>query len=368
MRCAGGMMATGVWGGASVTQPVGIDRRGAPLRRRGAGVRGRVLARAPGAGAAAGRVDEEDGVAAQAANPGGEPRRGGKGSPRPPRVEVERARVEDFWALSTAHCEAFYADAVAPLAAFFRMAVLLELLDEERERTMSPEDKARRSAEDDALAEVFGLRGTSSGASSSSGSSGSAVEGLPKGKTVNVVLREPGAETRWRPAHPPPLGTRAVLWTGGIPRSLLSQIAWDPERDAAAYASCLSGSVRCDTKTMHLLTRRAHDSNKGPDPHLQARVLRRAKRMAYVSNLSVRSERRRRGLARNLMDAAEAQAREWGCTAVALHVDVSDAPVVAFYRGLGYRLVYVEPEWVRYASLRPKVRLQLMLKRIAAPQ
>ena len=275
--------------------------------------------------------------------------------------------MEDFWALSTAHCEAFYADAVAPLAAFFRMAVLLELLDEERERTMSPEDKARRSAEDDALAEVFGLRGTSSGASSSSASSGSAVEGLPKGKTLNVVLREPGAEARWRPAQPPPLGTRAVLWTGGIPRSLLSRIAWDPERDAAAYASCLSGSVRCDTKTMQLLTRRAHDSNKGPDPHLQARVLRRAKRMAYVSNLSVRSERRRRGLARNLMDAAEAQAREWGCTAVALHVDVSDAPVVAVSRGLGHRLVYVEPEWVRYASLRPKVRLQLMLKRIAAP-
>jgi len=33
---------------------------------------------------------------------------------------------------------------------------------------------------------------------------------------------------------------------------------------------------------------------------------------------------------------------------------------------MGYRLVYVGPNWTRYASLRPKVRLQLMLKRIAS--
>jgi len=263
------------------------------------------------------------------------------------RMVVERARVEDFWALSTVHCESFYGSSPQPLAALERVAMLLDLLDEERKSSMTSAEAERRSIEDDALADVFGL------------SSSPALK-VPKGKTVSVVLREPSSE-EWRPAHPPPLGTRALLWTGGIPRSLLSRVAWDPEN-----LSSLSGSVRCDTRTMQVLTRRAHDGNKGPDPYLQARILRRAKRMAYVSNLSVRPERRRKGVARELMAAAEAQAKRWGCTAVALHVDVGDAPVVALYREMGYRLVYVEPNWVRYASLRPKVRLQLMLKRIAS--
>ena len=48
--------------------------------------------------------------------------------------------------------------------------------------------------------------------------------------------------------------------------------------------------------------------------------------VGYIVTLDVAAEYRRRGLAGELMDRAEAQAQEAGCAAVALHVFTGNAP------------------------------------------
>lgn len=58
----------------------------------------------------------------------------------------------------------------------------------------------------------------------------------------------------------------------------------------------------------------------------------------WVYHLSVLPEFRRRGLAGQLMDHAEAQLRSRGCSKLNLQVRTSNAGVVAFYESRGYTL------------------------------
>lgn len=89
----------------------------------------------------------------------------------------------------------------------------------------------------------------------------------------------------------------------------------------------------------------------------------RGTRIAYVSSLCVAATHRRRGIARALLRAAEAQAQGWGCSAAALHCAVDDAPLRAMYRSAGYRFVYTEPAWTPPLQLR-STRLALFVKRL----
>jgi ribosomal-protein-alanine N-acetyltransferase len=58
--------------------------------------------------------------------------------------------------------------------------------------------------------------------------------------------------------------------------------------------------------------------------------------VGYIVTLDVAAEYRRRGLAGELMDRAEAQAQEAGCAAVALHVFTGNATAIRFYERRGY--------------------------------
>lgn len=61
--------------------------------------------------------------------------------------------------------------------------------------------------------------------------------------------------------------------------------------------------------------------------------------IAYLSNVAVRPERRRRGIARQLVKEAERLAAAWGCRSIALHCDMNNAAAAALYLGEGYRMV-----------------------------
>ena len=58
--------------------------------------------------------------------------------------------------------------------------------------------------------------------------------------------------------------------------------------------------------------------------------------MGYIVTLDVAPGARRRGLAGELMDRAEAEALEAGCSAVALHVFTGNTTAIRFYERRGY--------------------------------
>lgn len=122
----------------------------------------------------------------------------------------------------------------------------------------------------------------------------------------------------------------------------------------------IAGCVNVDTVGGNLpLPKRTSDPVR-----TRTRLRRRREKIAYVSNLAVDAAYRRRGLAKMLMEEAEDTAKEWGCSSLALHYDIADEAVAGLYRGLGYRMVGIEPQWNSYLYLRPNIRFGLMLKRI----
>jgi ribosomal protein S18 acetylase RimI-like enzyme len=86
--------------------------------------------------------------------------------------------------------------------------------------------------------------------------------------------------------------------------------------------------------------------------------------LCYVSNVSVDSEHRRRGLATQLLEQAEKTALTWGCRTMLLHVDSAEKGGLSLYKRAGYRTVGLEPPWMPLVQLRPSVRLLLMAKRV----
>jgi ribosomal protein S18 acetylase RimI-like enzyme len=60
--------------------------------------------------------------------------------------------------------------------------------------------------------------------------------------------------------------------------------------------------------------------------------------LPYISNLAVSPDRRRSGLARQLLLKCEQIAREWGFEELSLHVLNNNLPAYALYLSSGYRL------------------------------
>ena len=58
--------------------------------------------------------------------------------------------------------------------------------------------------------------------------------------------------------------------------------------------------------------------------------------VGYVVTLDVAPEYRRGGLATRLMERAEAEAREAGCSSMALHVFTGNEAAIRFYERMGY--------------------------------
>ena len=83
--------------------------------------------------------------------------------------------------------------------------------------------------------------------------------------------------------------------------------------------------------------------------HIAERVLLQADRLAEVEGLVVEQARRRRGIGRHLMMAAEEWARGAGCRRISLRTNVVRSSALEFYQSLGYHLTKtqctLQKEW-----------------------
>ncbi|QCD94264.1 Acyl-CoA N-acyltransferase [Vigna unguiculata] len=79
---------------------------------------------------------------------------------------------------------------------------------------------------------------------------------------------------------------------------------------------------------------------KGPQRHRRTGI-------AYISNLAVRENFKRKGIATKLVEKAESHARSWNCRAMALHCDIENRVATMFYKGHGYKCVKV-PEGAKW--------------------
>lgn len=66
----------------------------------------------------------------------------------------------------------------------------------------------------------------------------------------------------------------------------------------------------------------------------------------------MRKEERRKGIAKMLVQEAEARARSWGCRSMALHCDVNNVAALRLYRNQGFKCIRV-PEGAKWPE--PKI-------------
>ncbi|XP_047150624.1 uncharacterized protein LOC124822640 [Vigna umbellata] len=95
---------------------------------------------------------------------------------------------------------------------------------------------------------------------------------------------------------------------------------------------------------------------KGPRRHRRTGV-------AYISNVAVRENFRRKGIAKKLIERAESHARSWSCRAIALHCDLENPVATMLYKGQGYKCVMV-PEGAKWPQPRTSsdIRFNFMMK------
>ncbi|XP_017647350.1 uncharacterized protein LOC108487504 isoform X2 [Gossypium arboreum] len=90
--------------------------------------------------------------------------------------------------------------------------------------------------------------------------------------------------------------------------------------------------------------------------------------IAYISNVAVRERFRRKGIAKRLIAKAEAQAKSWGCRAVALHCDLNNPGATKLYKDQGFRCINV-PEGANWPQPKtaPNVKFNFMMKLLNTP-
>ncbi len=74
----------------------------------------------------------------------------------------------------------------------------------------------------------------------------------------------------------------------------------------------------------------------------------------YVSNLAVRRECRRQGVAAQLLNTCERMAVDWGFSELYLHVLENNYKARRLYFKLGYRLQQVEGSWTTWLLGQPR--------------
>ena len=108
------------------------------------------------------------------------------------------------------------------------------------------------------------------------------------------------------------------------------------------------GCVGCDVQVLSLEKKRFAPikQDKSNLPFAAAN-----EETAFVmANLAVRRNRRGRGIAKNLIAAAEQNARDWGFSQVHLLVDSENLPAQKLYRKLGYSLLFKQEDATCVAS------------------
>ncbi|XVE99312.1 hypothetical protein REPUB_Repub03eG0187500 [Reevesia pubescens] len=90
--------------------------------------------------------------------------------------------------------------------------------------------------------------------------------------------------------------------------------------------------------------------------------------IAYISNVAVRERYRQKGIAKRLIAEAEAQARRWGCRAIALHCDLNNPGATKLYKGQGFRCIKV-PEGANWPHPKtsPDMNFSFMMKLLNTP-
>ncbi|THG05265.1 hypothetical protein TEA_023819 [Camellia sinensis var. sinensis] len=90
--------------------------------------------------------------------------------------------------------------------------------------------------------------------------------------------------------------------------------------------------------------------------------------IAFISNVAVREKFRRKGIAKRLIAKAEAQARSWGCRAIALHCELNNPGATKLYKGLGFKCIKV-PDGANWPQPRtpPDVQFKFMMKLLSTP-
>lgn len=90
--------------------------------------------------------------------------------------------------------------------------------------------------------------------------------------------------------------------------------------------------------------------------------------IAYISNVAVRERFRRKGIAKKLILKAEAEARNWGCRAIALHCDKNNPGATKLYRGQGFKSIKV-PEGANWPQPKtsPDIKYSFMMKLLKNP-
>ncbi|XP_002881626.2 LOW QUALITY PROTEIN: uncharacterized protein LOC9315845 [Arabidopsis lyrata subsp. lyrata] len=85
--------------------------------------------------------------------------------------------------------------------------------------------------------------------------------------------------------------------------------------------------------------------------------------IAYISNVAVRENFRRKGIAKRLIWKAEALAKNWGCRAIGLHCDLNNLGATKLYKDQGFRSIKI-PEGATWPQPKtsPDTRFNFMMK------
>lgn len=155
-------------------------------------------------------------------------------------------------------------------------------------------------------------------------------------------VRDDEGHRVWRPIADALLGGRSVVGRGGLELELTMSSSVDPEVAAwsvpaweRADLADLGAAGRDETV---VITARRDGRAVGL---LEGWVW---ADLAYVGDLLVAEDVRGEGIGRHLLARFEADARERGCTSMALRA-VADAPAAAMYRHLGWDAESVQRRW-----------------------
>lgn len=132
----------------------------------------------------------------------------------------------------------------------------------------------------------------------------------------------------------------------GIYEDLRSRLRSAPHHYACLVAAAPSPSSvsdqRCLAGTVEVALRTAYSVTATPD------------RYPYLSNLAVKPECRRQGIAQQLLVASEQIVLEWGFRDIYLHVLENNHQARKLYFKAGYRLEQSDPGWLCWLLRRPR--------------
>ncbi len=129
---------------------------------------------------------------------------------------------------------------------------------------------------------------------------------------------------------------------------------------ATAHHACLAAVIIGPTTTSEWLVGTVEVA-----PRRYPLWVNRQPRQLYLSNLAVRENARRQGVARHLLAACEETAHTWGFRELYLHVMEDNVSARRLYRQAGYQIQYAETTLLSLLGARPR---RLLLRKSLASE